>query len=200
VSLEFWATLASVGTFVVIAATAIAALIQLRHMRGTNQIATMARFETIEAEPDVRDSTRFILLELVDRMKDPAFRKLFEKGALQGEARRIIPAAQLYEQMGNYVHHGFIDADFVLDQYAGTINGLWDRMTAAMPYIRAAQGEHAKAAARRDVFRARSSIVIGGRRLVLDELQLDRVIIGRLARHDVVRRIDEDRRLDARIE
>ena len=140
-SLEFWATLASVGTFVVIAATAIAALIQLRHMRGTNQIATMARFETMEAEPEVRDSTRFILLELTDRMKDPGFRKLFEKGALQGEARRILPAAQLYEQMGNYVHHGFIDADFVLDQYAGTIIGLWDRMTPAMPYIRAAQGE-----------------------------------------------------------
>ena len=37
-SLELLNTLASIGTFVVIGATAIAAVVQLRHMRANNQL------------------------------------------------------------------------------------------------------------------------------------------------------------------
>jgi hypothetical protein len=38
-SLEGWAALAQVATFVVIAATAAASLVQLRHLRAANQVA-----------------------------------------------------------------------------------------------------------------------------------------------------------------
>ena len=40
-SLELANTLATLGTFVVIAATAIAAILQLRHARTSNQIAAL---------------------------------------------------------------------------------------------------------------------------------------------------------------
>jgi len=40
-SLELVNTLASIGTLLVIAATAIAALAQLRHSRGSNQIIAL---------------------------------------------------------------------------------------------------------------------------------------------------------------
>ncbi|MBV8282486.1 MAG: hypothetical protein JO347_10555, partial [Candidatus Eremiobacteraeota bacterium] len=43
-SLELWSTIAAVGTFVVITATAIAAVIQLRHMRSSNQITILNDF------------------------------------------------------------------------------------------------------------------------------------------------------------
>ncbi len=35
-SLELWSTISSIGTFVVIAATAIATVIQLRHLRASS--------------------------------------------------------------------------------------------------------------------------------------------------------------------
>ena len=47
-SLELWATIASVGTFVVIAATAIAAFVQLRHVRRSNQEAYSGATHTSE--------------------------------------------------------------------------------------------------------------------------------------------------------
>ena len=50
-SVELLSTLASVGTFIVIGATAIAAIIQLRHMRGSNQIIALTECrETLESE------------------------------------------------------------------------------------------------------------------------------------------------------
>jgi len=50
-SLEAWSTVASVGTLFVIAATAFAALVQLRHARSSNQIAAVTEMrETIESE------------------------------------------------------------------------------------------------------------------------------------------------------
>ena len=48
-SLELVNTLATFGTFVVIAATAIAAIVQLRHARSSNQIAALNELrETME--------------------------------------------------------------------------------------------------------------------------------------------------------
>ena len=40
-SLELASTLASIGTFIVITATAAAAIVQLRHLRSSNQIAAL---------------------------------------------------------------------------------------------------------------------------------------------------------------
>jgi 23S rRNA G2069 N7-methylase RlmK/C1962 C5-methylase RlmI len=46
-TLEFLNTFASFGTFAVIAATAIAALVQLRHARSSNQIAAMNELQEV---------------------------------------------------------------------------------------------------------------------------------------------------------
>jgi hypothetical protein len=140
VSLELIAALAQVFTALVIAATAIAALIQLRHMRGGNQIATMARFETLDVSPAVEDSKKFIVEELAERMKDPAFRKSLAGVSLTGDARQLLPILNFYEQMGNYVRHGYIDKDFAMDSYATPILSVWGRLKTALPYLRQGQG------------------------------------------------------------
>jgi hypothetical protein len=140
VSLELVAAIAQVFTALVIAATAIAALIQLRHMRGGNQIATMARFETLDVSPAVEDSKKFIIEELSERMKDPAFRKTLAGESLTGVARQLLPVVNMYEQMGNYVRHGYIDKDFVMDSYATAILAVWSRLKTALPYLRHGQG------------------------------------------------------------
>jgi len=53
-SLEYWSTLASVGTFAVIAATAVTAVVQLRQLRRSNQLAgTQSIFDMLQ-DPSVR--------------------------------------------------------------------------------------------------------------------------------------------------
>jgi hypothetical protein len=139
-TLDLVGALAQVFTAIVISATAIAALVQLRHMRGSNQIATMARFETLDTSPEVEASKQFVLGELDQRMQDPVFRSDLEANSLRGDARKLLPVLNLFEQMGNYVRHGYIDRDFVLDQYSGQITTCWEKMKSALPYVRAAQG------------------------------------------------------------
>jgi hypothetical protein len=140
VSLELIAALAQVFTALVIAATAIAALIQLQHMRGGNQIATMARFETLDLSQAVEDSKKFIVEELEERMKDPAFREALAGASLTGDARQLLPILNFYEQMGNYVRHGYIDKDFTMDSYATPILSVWGRFKSVLPYLRRGQG------------------------------------------------------------
>jgi hypothetical protein len=140
VSYELIAAIAQVFTALVIAATAIAALIQLQHMRGGNQIATMARFETLDVSPAVEDSKKFIIEELSERMKDSTFRKTLAGESLTGDARQLLPVLNMYEQMGNYVRHGYIDKDFVMDSYATAVLAVWSRLKSALPYLRQGQG------------------------------------------------------------
>ena len=139
-SLEVWSTVASIGTFVVIAATAIAALVQLRHMRSGNQIAVYAHLEEQYDSDVVRASFRFIIKELPVRMKDPTFRRALSGPSIGEEARPILPLMNVYGDMGTMVKHGYIDKDFVLENYGGQILGAWDALAGVVPIIRRAQG------------------------------------------------------------
>src|SRR5215472_14260811 len=51
-SLELVNALAAVGTFVVIAVTALAALIQLRHLRSSNQLAGLLQTVNVFGDPE----------------------------------------------------------------------------------------------------------------------------------------------------
>jgi hypothetical protein len=73
-SLELVNTLATFGTFVVIAATAIAAIVQLRHARSSNQIAALNELRETMESPDFREAQHFIQTQLSAKLQDPAFR------------------------------------------------------------------------------------------------------------------------------
>ncbi len=55
--LELVSTVASIGTFVVIAATAIVAVVQLRHLRNANEIQYIQAFMDEYEGPELRSST-----------------------------------------------------------------------------------------------------------------------------------------------
>ncbi len=73
-SLELVNTFATLGTFVVIAATAIAAVVQLRHMRGSNQITALNELRETMETPDFQATSHFVGSELPAKLRDPAFR------------------------------------------------------------------------------------------------------------------------------
>jgi len=72
-SYELLTAIASIGTFLVIAASAIAALIQLRHLRSSNQLQVLNSFSR-ELEASLPHQG-FIYHELAEKLKDPAFRR-----------------------------------------------------------------------------------------------------------------------------
>jgi len=73
-SLELVNTFATLGTFLVIGATAVAAIIQLRHARSSNQIATLNELRETSISEELRAALHFVHTELPVKLRDPAFR------------------------------------------------------------------------------------------------------------------------------
>ena len=71
---EWLTAIGTLGTFVVIAASAVAALMQLRHMRGSNAIVALTECrEKLESE-EFQNARRFIQTELPRLLEQPEIR------------------------------------------------------------------------------------------------------------------------------
>ena len=139
-SLEALSVAASVGTLVVIGATAIFAAIQLRHARAGNQITAIMTLAQIHQSAEFQDARRFIREELADRLGDPGFRAQFHQAPLGEAARPLLLVGNFYEELGTFVKRGIIDADITCDLWSAQIAGAWNQMAAAIAIIRRRQG------------------------------------------------------------
>jgi len=135
-SAEWVTALDTLGTFLVIAASAIAALIQLRHMRGSNQIAALTEFrETMESDK-FQEAQAFVSFELPKRLKDPVERVKAARLPPTGDYRAITTVANMFEALGGLVKSGVIDGDVACDVVALIVVRNWDAMLPLTTYIR----------------------------------------------------------------
>ena len=144
-SLELVNTLGTLGTFLVIAATAIAAIVQLRHMRGSNQITAFNQLQEITESPDVQAARHFVRTELNEVLKDPVFRyQISHRRILSPEHQaawsKITHLGNSYEAMGALVKNRLVDKDLVLDMYFGQVLITWDTLLPITAIFRRDQG------------------------------------------------------------
>ena len=137
-SAEWVTAIASAGTFVVIAASAIAALLQLRHTRGSNQIIALTECrETLES-PDFREAQRFVSYELPKRLADPQERLRIAQpqSQFEGEYQAIDTVANFFESMGTFVKNKIIDADLACDLWSYVVMRNWNALLPIITYVR----------------------------------------------------------------
>jgi hypothetical protein len=132
-SLELVNTLATFGTFIVIAATAIAALVQLRHARGSNQIAALDELRTVFQSREFSEAQGFLDTKLGELVKNPAFRYQFaHRGFRTDEFRDSIEHVRLvgnyFEDVGALILAGLLDGDLTCMIYCGDVTRAWDQM------------------------------------------------------------------------
>jgi hypothetical protein len=132
-SLELVNTFATVGTFVVIAATATAAIVQLRHMRGSNQFAALSALFDRQSSPEYVSALQFVFTELPQKMRDPAFRyQVVHRASRTKEnaafVRNAATVGGYYEEMGLLAKNGLIDRDLLCDMHRLTITQAWDAL------------------------------------------------------------------------
>ena len=140
-SLELVNTFATLGTFLVIAATAITAIVQLRHARTSNQIVALNEIRETMESADFQEARHLIAAEVAVKLRDPAFRRQFaDPSARTDETRpfigKIIMMANFYENIGTFVKAGLIDSDLALDLWSGVVIGAWERLAPLVAILR----------------------------------------------------------------
>ncbi|MBC5800854.1 MAG: hypothetical protein GIX03_12715 [Candidatus Eremiobacteraeota bacterium] len=133
--LDILNTLAAVGTFVVIAATAIAAVVQLRHLRASNQLqgllTVIAQVENLGSNASAETARK----EAARLLDDPAYRKQLAGGSVDRTAAWIW-LANSYDWVGNLVKHGLIPSGPLLDIYSGRVIAAWEMLNDFTAIIR----------------------------------------------------------------
>lgn len=150
-SLEVVNAVASVFTAVVIGATAIAAIIQLRHLRMSNQITALL---TVHAEldaKDFRDAERLVRNEFPEILEDEGFCAYFiailkdqepvESSRYVGARHAARIVANTYENLGVLVKRGIIDRSLLLDVYAYVVASVWGDLGGFVAIVRTALRE-----------------------------------------------------------
>jgi hypothetical protein len=142
-SLELINTFATLGTFLVIAATAGAALVQLRHARSGNLIEALAEMRQELASAEMTAALSFVRFDLSERLKDPAFRYQMTNLANLTENNKlariyISRVANYYEGLGALVKSELAEKRFVLDSSLTTLGALviWNQISPVIAMFR----------------------------------------------------------------
>lgn len=139
-TVEVLNAVASIGTLLVISATAIAAIVQLRHMRGNNQIVALTECrEVLESEEFTR-ALRFVVRELHERLKDPNTRAALMSQPLPEDLRSVTVVGNFFESMGSFVKHDIIDEDIAMDLWSGIVARAWEHLVPALGVMRRTAG------------------------------------------------------------
>jgi Domain of unknown function (DUF4760) len=140
-SLELVNTFGTLGTFIVIAATATAAIVQLRHMRGSNQITALNELRETMETPDFQAASHFVKAELPAKLRDPAFRyQVVHRFAQTDENRSLITRVNslgnFYEGMGLLLKTGFVEKDLVMGIWSSNVTVDWENLAPVAAMLR----------------------------------------------------------------
>lgn len=142
-SLDLLNTFATCGTLLVISATAIAAIVQLRHARSSNQIAAFNELRGTTESPKLQRAQDFVAKGLAEKVKDPSFRyqilHRFPRTA-EDSITQIYTVGNFYESMGALVKARLIDLDLVLLIWSYNVVLYWERLAVITAILRRRDG------------------------------------------------------------
>ena len=123
--LEFWNTVFSGFTLAVVAAAAIAAIVQLRHLRASNQLSALLTVLETWQDSEFQELMKFVRTELQEKIKDPAFLESLRDTTRARSDEPDRRVCDWFEQVGSYVKNGLLDERLFLDLVSGTSVRYW---------------------------------------------------------------------------
>ena len=146
--MELVNTFATLGTFLVIGATAIAALVQLRHARSANLIEALAEMRQEVASGEMVPALRFVRFDLREKLEDPAFRYQMANPATLSDDNQlarvyISQVANYFEGLGVLVKSGLAEKNVVLDSSYITVGviTMWNQLSPVIALLRQSIGD-----------------------------------------------------------
>ena len=142
-SLELWNTIFSGATFVVIAATAIAALIQLRHLRASNQMNALLNLMNLWFSEDLQGHYHYLSNVLPRRLVDPGYLDAVREGPMKRSEHRELFVGDFWEQIGTYMKYGLLDERSWLDIASAQLIISWEQLEPVIKALRERAGSSA---------------------------------------------------------
>lgn len=140
--LEVLNTAAQIGTFLVIAATAIAAGIELRHMAAKNQLEAVLALERDFRDPQLQESLRFVQFYLDQKMRDPAYRaELASLGFIDSRTHLEMNVCNWFNQIGTIVKNDIVEESAFLDSFARLVDQYWILLAPVIAILRRKRGD-----------------------------------------------------------
>jgi hypothetical protein len=134
--------LAESGTFVVICASVVAALIQLRHIRAGNQLQALLSLERDFRAPELQAALNYVQEKLAQRLEDPAYRRELETiGFIDPASHPEMIACNWLNEMGTLVKRGLVTEDPFMDLFARLIVHTWKQIAPAVAIMRRSRGQ-----------------------------------------------------------
>jgi hypothetical protein len=130
-----------VGTLLVVTGAALAAMIQIRHLRASNELAALLTLTDQLRQADLRHAFRFVQTELDERLRDPAFRReLAALGYVDAQTHPEMDVCNWFNQIGTLVKNKLIDKRTFLDLFSRLVTYYWSRLEPAIALLRRERG------------------------------------------------------------
>ena len=140
-SAEWLSTFFTGATFFVIAATAIAALIQLRHLRASNQIVTLLAVTERRGSAEFRFVNNYVFNgELDKHLKDPQYRKGLMQVPVDVNAHPEMVLLFSWEQTGAMLKLGWFSEEALMETSGLIAIAAWRKLNPVVAIIRRERG------------------------------------------------------------
>jgi hypothetical protein len=123
---EYVTAISAFLTFVVIAVSAVAGLVQLRHIRASNQLTGILHYTEWWETPHMQASIRYVRDELPERLRDPKYRDQLLLGIASRDDHPELVVCDWVEQAGSYIKYGLLAEAQFMDLAAVFISTMWD--------------------------------------------------------------------------
>ena len=140
-SLELLNTAGTLLTAVIIGATAIAAVVQLRHIRASNELTAFNEALELWYSRPIQDGLKFIQLDLAHKMEDPQFRReLDADGVVDHGSHPDLNVLDFFDNLGVMVSLGMMREHVILHPAGQLIENLWTRLSPTIAIMRRRRG------------------------------------------------------------
>jgi len=140
-SWEEISALSTFATLIVIAASAVAAVLQLRHMRSANTISGFIGLMERWASPQAREVQRHVFNGEVERkLADPEYRKTLASGDVDRVAHPELQYLDFWESLGMLLKLRYFDEAAVMESGGPMAVRAWQHLSPVIAIIRRTRG------------------------------------------------------------
>jgi hypothetical protein len=139
--LSLWNAVISTATLLVVAATAIAALRQIRHLRAQNTLAGLLKILEHWRDPAFQRALHFVTADLPRLLDDPQYMADLDRPPVDRTRHLELEVCDWYEQIGSYMKYGLLDEEMLMDVSSSSCNSAWASLEPVIARMRRTRGD-----------------------------------------------------------